>query len=633
MTEENVFLKQATRSWRILGIHILISTAILLGAVAVTIFIGFGKSPRSGLELPTLIPTVETEVARRETSGVTFQVDGVVIPFRKVVVAFEVSGNITFLAENCRIGRYVQKGDVLARVDQRDYQYALEEARQSLIKAEREIEEWKIAVVNNQESLKIAQEQFRTQNQETERCRKLYQKGAVSQTEMETAMLNLLSRKETVVTLTNESNTLEGQKERLEASRELARVEVKKAELDLERCTIHAPITGLVVGLDAEQDKFVQRGESLATIHDTSRLEVQCSLYMKQVEWLWSEDRQEMEAQNTGAKPIFTQESSAMQELATAQNVGVAQNAGVAQNVELAQDVGMDSEQKKGEKKIFRPEGAGETSRLEELRRFYQFDDTPVVLRYELNGAVYQWRGTLTYLDGPGLDSRTRMMPCRVVVENPLQVEAFTEDGQQLQNSVSPTLMPGMFVTVEIHANPAYQMLNLSEMALLPGGTVWKVVKNDENKDVLARASKIMTAHFNTKTGRVIVYAKQGVLEPGDRVIVSPLASPVEGAYVNVKKTETDENRETKEALRTMNNSENREVLGAGETLENGETAEKSTTFGDGEILETVKIAEAEKGMEAEEAEEIEEPEEATEADSFVGKENERGRGGKEETP
>jgi len=169
MADENVFLKEATRSWGILGIHILISAFILAAALAVTFLIGFGKSPRSVQNVSEIIPTVETEIARQEMNGVTFQVDGVVIPFRKVAVTSEVAGNITFLAQNCRIGRYVQKGDILAEVDRRDYQYAFEEAKQSLIKAEREIEEWKVAVENNQERLKITQEHFDTQKQETER--------------------------------------------------------------------------------------------------------------------------------------------------------------------------------------------------------------------------------------------------------------------------------------------------------------------------------------------------------------------------------------------------------------------------------------------------------------------------------
>ena len=556
MADENVFLKEATRSWGILGIHILISAFILAAALAVTFFIGFGKSPRSVQNVSEIIPTVETEIARQEMNGVTFQVDGVVIPFRKVAVTSEVAGNITFLAQNCRIGRYVQKGDILAEVDRRDYQYAFEEAKQSLIKAEREIEEWKVAVENNQERLKITQEQFDTQKQETERCRTLYQKGAVSQSEMETAMLNLLTRKETVVTLTNESRTLEAQEERWIANRDLAKVEVGKAELNLERCTVYAPLTGLVVGLDVEQDKFIQRGESLVTIHDTSRLEVQCSLYMKQVEWLWSENRNDEDAQN----PLPNQN--------TEQVTRVTREKISNETANEVTESGMPEEE----------------SDSAVLRHFYQFDDTPVVLHYELNGVIYQWRGTLTYLDGPGLDSRTRMMPCRVVVDDPLDVEAFTADGRKLQKSVSPTLMPGMFVTVEIHAQPARRLLNLSEMALLPGGTVWKIGKNEEGRDILVRASNIMTAHFDTKTGRVLVYAKRGILEPGDQVIVSPLASPVEGTFVNIKDTDLKEENGTVK----LDLSQDREVT------------EKKVSASDSKLISGIEAApESEKVLEA----------------------------------
>ena len=100
--------------------------------------------------------------------------------------------------------------------------------------------------------------------------------------------------------------------------------------------------------------------------------------------------------------------------------------------------------------------------------------------------------------------------------------------------------MPGMFVTIEIHANPARTLLNLAETAVLPGGTVWKVVKNEDGKDVLLRAPKITTAHYESKTGRIIVYRRRGVLEEGDQVVISPLASPVEGTFVHVLNDETE---------------------------------------------------------------------------------------------
>ena len=267
------------------------------------------------------------------------------------------------------------------------------------------------------------------------------------------------------------------------------------------------------MSLDVEQDKFIQRGEDLVSIHDTSRLEVQCSLYMKQVEWLWSEN---LVNHDTADENTASETSSEQSQLHTKQETA-------------------------------KPETVSDPSAF---RQFYQFADTPVRLKYELNDTVYEWAGTLTYLDGPGLDSRTRMMPCRVVVENPLNVQAFSIEGRPLKRAVSPTLMPGMFVSVEIHANPARPLLNLSEMAVLPGGTVWKAGKNEAGEDVLVRASKIMTAHFDTKSGRILVYAKRGVLEPGDEVIVSPLASPVEGTRIHVqKKTQESTSSENSDAI------------------------------------------------------------------------------------
>jgi len=507
MQTENPFLKNAFHSWFTFGGHVLLSVVILGAAVLVAVAIGTGKSPRRSKNIEEIIPTVKTEIVKRETGGITFQVDGVVIPFREVSIASEVSGNIKFLAPHCRTGRYVQKGEILAQIDSQDYEHALAEARQALIQAERAIEEWKVSVQNIAERVEVAVAQYDTQKNELERCKKLNEKGAVSQTEMESAELNLLNKKETLVTLQNEQRTLAAQEERLKSSRESAHVAVEKAELNLRRCTITSPLTGLVVTLNVEQDKFVQRGETLVSIHDTSRLEVQCSLYMKQVEWLWSENP----AAEIPEKPTVT---DGLQSAKTeAQIAAEAEAQAQAENAAL--------------------------------RQYYQFDDTPVKLTYNLDGVTYQWGGTLTYLDGPGLDSRTRMMPCRVVVEDPLKVESFNDAGVPAKTAISPTLMPGMFVTIEIHANPARTLLNLAETAVLPGGTVWKVVKNAEGKDVLARAPKITTAHYESKTGRIIVYRRRGVLEEGDQVITSPLASPVEGTFVKVMNGETKSEKAT----------------------------------------------------------------------------------------
>ena len=148
MTTENSFLKSAFKSWFTFGSHVLLSVVILGSSIVAAVVIGTGRSPDRSKPLEEIIPSVKTEIARRETNGITFQVDGVVIPFREVAIASEVSGNIKFLSPHCRTGRYVQKGEILAEIDSQDYEHALSEAQQSLIQADRAIEEWKVSVQN-----------------------------------------------------------------------------------------------------------------------------------------------------------------------------------------------------------------------------------------------------------------------------------------------------------------------------------------------------------------------------------------------------------------------------------------------------------------------------------------------------
>ena len=91
-----------------------------------------------------------------------------------------------------------------------------------------------------------------------------------------------------------------------------------------------------------------------------------------------------------------------------------------------------------------------------------------------------------------------------------------------------PALLPGMFVQVRVHVVPRRTLLDISEMAILPGGTLWKVV------DGKLKRSPVVTAQVQNQ--RVLVYEEPGVIEAGDRVVVSPMASPVEGATVEVMK-------------------------------------------------------------------------------------------------
>jgi RND family efflux transporter MFP subunit len=76
----------------------------------------------------------------------------------------------------------------------------------------------------------------------------------------------------------------------LEQAKELTAVQLEKAQLDLKRTTILAPVDGVIVREWVEQDAYVQKGAALVTIEDTSSVEVKCNLRMEELYWLWNQD-------------------------------------------------------------------------------------------------------------------------------------------------------------------------------------------------------------------------------------------------------------------------------------------------------------------------------------------------------
>jgi multidrug efflux pump subunit AcrA (membrane-fusion protein) len=91
----------------------------------------------------------------------------------------------------------------------------------------------------------------------------------------------------TLQTLKNQLRANRVRRNRLQIAAQLAQAALQKAQLDLERTKIAAPVDGVIVQDTVEEGSFVQRGTALFTIDDTSSIEVQCSLEMGDLYWLW----------------------------------------------------------------------------------------------------------------------------------------------------------------------------------------------------------------------------------------------------------------------------------------------------------------------------------------------------------
>ena len=150
----------------------------------------------------------------------TLSLPGVVKPWISLKVVAEVKGKI--VSKNIEEGARVKKGDILAVIDKRDYQLNLDSAQAS----------YETARSNEKRLFALSKKDFAT--------------------------LSQLDDARSLVSTT--------------------RAAVNLAKLNLERCTIRAPMDGIADRIFIEYGNFLDAGEPVATILEMDRLKVEVGI-------------------------------------------------------------------------------------------------------------------------------------------------------------------------------------------------------------------------------------------------------------------------------------------------------------------------------------------------------------------
>lgn len=365
----------------------------------------------------TLAPLVQTVGVRPHTGELTIHVDGTVVPFRDVALSAEVPGQIVTKSDSCRAGRFVQAGEVLYEIDSEEYQLEVDRLTQLHGQSEAARDELDIEIENEQGLIEITDKDLALAVREHDRAKNLFADNAATEAQVDSANQMEQSTRRVLAQHQNTLRLKTAQRRRMEHGIELVAAQLKRAELDLARTQVVAPISGVVVSDHAEESAYVQKGAELVTIEDTSAVDVRCSLRMDELYWLWQHVHPEEPAMLDGEPPLNQQ----IQSLA---------NRGIPQ--------------------------------------------VNATVLYSLAGQQFSWQGQMSRYDGAGLDESTRTAACRLTVANPSSGSLrATSDGGLAQ--VPPALLRGMFVQIEFHLQPHTPLLRVPERAVRPGSVVWRV--------------------------------------------------------------------------------------------------------------------------------------------------------------
>lgn len=393
-----------------------IPTAIVgLGALGLYLF---GQPPEPETDNQPQVDQavlVEVEQVSEWSDAVHIVADGEATTYRIVTLSSEVDGRILEKPEAARGGMFVREGEVLFRIDPRNYELEAERLKQQLSQSLEEQRATQIEISNTAELIALAQEELVLQDKQLARLRVLQQRGTANDREVEEAMKQRLLSRNALVTLQNQKRAAEQKIETQKAAAKVTQSELNRVNQDIERCTIRSPLTGRIVDDTVETGDYIRAGTNLAHISDSSRMEIRTKLQSEQLAWVWLQHE-------VMKNPLSTQKQ---------------------------------------------PEKSIDPLNL-----------PPVAceVAFEFEGVETIWDGYIARLEGTGIDRDTRTFPCRILVEEPGKTRVREEDEGKL--SVRPPgLLSGMYVTVRIPVRSPRKLLRLPLEAVRPGGQVW--VKRD----------------------------------------------------------------------------------------------------------------------------------------------------------
>ncbi len=180
------------------------------------------------------------------------------------LVASRVPGSI--LTTRYRENDWVEAGTVLARLDPRDFEQALNAARASLTKAEASLVRRDAQIARAEAELDAARADARLKNADLERFQNLEERGSTARRQYdqaraasEVAAAQVLAAEKALVAVRAGRSVDEREIER-------ARAAVAEAELRLSYCTIVAPTSGVLAEKNAQVGAVVAAGQPLFRI-------------------------------------------------------------------------------------------------------------------------------------------------------------------------------------------------------------------------------------------------------------------------------------------------------------------------------------------------------------------------------
>ncbi len=252
-----------------------------------------GKPAANGTEIESASAAVSAPTA--SSGNVALDCKGYITPVRQILVSPKINGMIvkSYILE----GKHVQKGEVLAKLEDDDYQADFHRALATLELARHRLSEIETSrpkeIGAAEAELSEARAQLVQLKSDYERSKELFEnKQVLTKQDFELAESKYLAQQQRVRRLEYAVSLMESSRAKRTAAAQAevsqAEAERAKAKWRLDNCVICAPITGTILKKNAEEGNVVNPiafngSYSLCDLADLSDLEVELTIQERDI--------------------------------------------------------------------------------------------------------------------------------------------------------------------------------------------------------------------------------------------------------------------------------------------------------------------------------------------------------------
>lgn len=230
--------------------EIILAGALIAGATLIAFLLIVSRKEPERTQPKEPVTPVRTFVARQASEQLRLRVYGTVQEHRRLSLGPEVGGRVVEQSEKLFVGGLFEEGELLLRVDPRDYETVIEQEEAAVARAEFDLKQ--------------------------ERGRQI-----VARREWE-----LLDPELTSTELGRELALREPQVAEKQAALEAAQGRLEKARLDLARTELRAPFAAQVLEESVELGQIVNPATPIVSLVGTSEFRVQLSVPVSRLPWL-----------------------------------------------------------------------------------------------------------------------------------------------------------------------------------------------------------------------------------------------------------------------------------------------------------------------------------------------------------